>query len=130
MYLMNYDHRSWAVHAGSSYDFDKHAPHIDNGSARPAPVRYTSQEFFDRAWEKVFTKTWLLAGPASDVREPGDWMKFDIGPASFIVVRGDNGGLHAHYHVCPHPGSQLVRDDMGSSEASRGGKAWHNLSKS
>src|SRR3546814_3200477 len=80
MYLMNYDPRSWAVHAGSSYDFDKHAPHIDNGSARPDPVRYTSKEFFDREWEKVFTKTWLLAGPASDVREPGDWMKFDIGP--------------------------------------------------
>src|SRR3546814_2601072 len=70
-------------------------------SARPDPVRYTSKEFFDREWEKVFTKTWLLAGPASDVREPGDWMKFDIGPESFIVVRGDNGGLHAHYNLCP-----------------------------
>lgn len=114
---MNYDPRSWAVHAGSSYDFDKHAPHIDNGSARPDPVRYTSKEFFDQEWEKVFTKTWLLAGPASDVREPGDWMKFDIGPESFIVVRGDNGGLHAHYNVCPHRGSQLVRDDMGSQNS-------------
>src|SRR3546814_13005772 len=55
--------------------------------------------------------------PASDVREPGDWMKFDIGPESFIVVRGDNGGLHAHYNVCPHRGSQLVRDDMGSQNS-------------
>src|SRR3546814_8667124 len=44
-------------------------------------------------------------------------MKFDIGPESFIVVRGDNGGLHAHYNVCPHRGSQLVRDDMGSQNS-------------
>src|SRR3546814_19251129 len=48
---------------------------------------------------------------------PGDWMKFDIGPESFIVVRGDNGGLHAHYNVCPHRGRQLVRDDMGSQNS-------------
>src|SRR3546814_18963949 len=91
MYLMNYDPRSWAVHAGSSYDFDKHAPHIDNDSARPYSVRYTSKEFFDREWEKLFTQTWLLAEPASDASQPGDRMTYDHRPESFIVVRGANG---------------------------------------
>src|SRR3546814_15335964 len=105
MYLMNYDPRSWAVHAGSSYDFDKHAPHIDNGIARPDPVRYTSKEFFDREWVMVFTQTGLLTGPASVWRVPGDWMKFDIGQESFIGVSGDRGGLPAHYNVCPPRGS-------------------------
>jgi phenylpropionate dioxygenase-like ring-hydroxylating dioxygenase large terminal subunit len=111
---MNYDPRGWAVHKDSQHPFDQPAPYVDNGADRPDPSRYVSRAFFDREWEKVFTKTWLLAGPSSDVREPGDWMKFDIGVESFIVVRKDDGGLAAHYNVCPHRGSRLVTTDVGS----------------
>ena len=111
---MNYDPRGWMVHKDSKHPFDQAAPHIDNGSARPDPVRYTSRAFFEAEWEKVFTKTWLFVGPVSDVREPGDWMKFDIGVESFIVVRKEDGGLAAHYNVCPHRGSRLVTGDVGS----------------
>ncbi|MBB4633857.1 aromatic ring-hydroxylating oxygenase subunit alpha [Sphingosinicella soli] len=114
---MNYDPRSWAVHANSTHDFDKPAPHIDNGSTRPDPSRYTSKAFFEQEWEKVFTKTWLLAGPASDVPEPGDWMKFDIAAESFIIVRAADGTLRAHYNVCPHRGSRLVNSEMGSQSS-------------
>lgn len=115
--MVNYDPRSWAVHKDSEHPFDRHAEPIDNGSERPDPSRYTSKEFFDREWEKVFTKTWLLAGPSSDLQEAGDWFKFDIGPESFIVVRLDDGSLAAHYNVCPHRGSQLVTTEMGSQDS-------------
>jgi phenylpropionate dioxygenase-like ring-hydroxylating dioxygenase large terminal subunit len=114
---MNYDMRSWAVHQGSQHPFDMPAPYIDNGSARPDPSRYVDPCFAAAEWEKVFTKTWLLAGPSCDVREPGDWMKFDIGVESFIVVRKPDGELAAHYNVCPHRGSRLVLDDVGSQNS-------------
>jgi len=65
----------------------------------------------------VFTKAWLLAGPSADVREAGDWMKFDTGAESFIVVRADDGTLKAHYNVCPHRGSRLVSGDVGSQSS-------------
>ena len=111
---MNYDPRSWKVHA-------RLFPHVRRSRPadrqrqrdRPDPARYYDPAFARDEWDKVFTKTWLLAGPASDVREPGDWMKFDIGVESFIIVRADDGTLKAHYNVCPHRGSRLVADDRG-----------------
>jgi len=114
---MNYDVRSWAVHKDSQHPFDTPAPHIDNGAERPDPKRYTSPQVFHDEWEKVFARTWLLAGPSSDVREAGDWMKFDIGVESFIVVRKEDGGLAAHYNVCSHRGSQLVTTELGSQSS-------------
>ena len=114
---MNYDPRSWAVHKGSDHPFDRAAPTIDNGTARPDPSRYTAPAQFVREWGKVFAQAWLLAAPASDLAEPGDWVKFDIGPESFIVVRQEDGAVAAHYNVCPHRGSRLVTGDMGSQDS-------------
>ncbi|ABQ68619.1 Rieske (2Fe-2S) domain protein [Rhizorhabdus wittichii RW1] len=113
---MNYDRRGWAVHKDSTHPFDAPAAHVDNGAARPDPARYTSRAFAREEWEKVFAQAWLMAGPVSDVREPGDWMRFDIGVESFIIVRTADGGLAAHYNVCPHRGSRLVQDDVGSQD--------------
>lgn len=114
---MNYDPRSWTVHKGSDHPFDQPAPPIDNGTARPDPARYTSPEFFAREWEDVFARTWQLAAPSSDIPEPGDWVKFDTGPESFIVVRQADGSVAAHYNVCPHRGSRLVTGEMGSQNS-------------
>lgn len=110
---MNYDPRGWGVHKDSKHSFDEAAPYIDNGTDRPDPARYIDPEFAKAEWEKVFTKTWLLAGPSSDAREPDDWFKFDIGVESFIIIRQEDGTLAAHYNVCPHRGSRLVLGDFG-----------------
>lgn len=107
----------WRVHGGAPHPFNAPAPRIDNGTARVTPERYTSRAFAEREWEQVFARTWLLACPSSDVREPGDFARFDIGRESFIVARGDDGALHAHYNVCPHRGSRLVLGDNGSLSA-------------
>ncbi|AXB78406.1 SRPBCC family protein [Novosphingobium sp. P6W] len=114
---MNYDPRSWAVHKGSEHPFDKPAAAIDNGAERLDPSRYTSPEFFAREWDEVFARTWLLAAPSSDLVDAGDWVKFDIGPESFIVVRQEDGSVAAHYNVCPHRGSRLVTGEMGSQDS-------------
>lgn len=114
---MNYDPRSWTVHAGSIHPFDQPAPHIDNGAACPDPSRYVDPAFAAAEWDRVFTRTWLLAGPASDVRTPGDWMRFNIGVESFIIVRGDDDVVRAHYNVCPHRGSRLVSGDTGAQSS-------------
>jgi len=111
---MNFDFRLWEIHTGAPHPFNDRAPPIDNGTGRPTPERYHSRAFADAEWERVFAKSWLLACPVSDVREPGDFVRFDIGRESFIIVRGEDGDVHAHYNVCPHRGSRLVLDDFGS----------------
>ena len=111
---MNFAHRLWDIHTGTPHPFNDRAAPIDNGTGRVGPDRYHDAEFAAREWDRVFARNWLLACTVSDVREPGDFARFDIGPESFIVVRGDDGELHAHYNVCPHRGSRLLLADTGS----------------
>jgi len=105
---MKLDFEEWNIHVGTPHAFNERAPRIDNGTERPDPRRYYDRDFMREEWEKVFCKSWLLACSVSDVAEPGDFYKFDIGPESIIVVRGDDGEVHAHYNACPHRGSRLV----------------------
>jgi phenylpropionate dioxygenase-like ring-hydroxylating dioxygenase large terminal subunit len=115
MTMMKTDFDDWNIHVGTPHPFNERVrPAIDNGTDRPHPRRYHDHAFMREEWEKVFVKSWLLAGPASDIPEEGDFFTFDIGPESFIVVRGTDDAIHAHYNVCPHRGSRLVTTDFGS----------------
>ena len=63
--------------------------------------------------EKLWSNVWLIAGVASDLAEPGDWFRFDIGSQSLIIVRDKDDAVHALYNVCKHRGNELVQDDFG-----------------
>jgi len=111
---MTYHHNLWDIHIGTPHPFNDKAPAIDHGAGRPTPERFHSRSYAEAEWNRVFARSWLLACTVSDVRETGDFARFDIGPESFIVVRAEDGSLKAHYNVCPHRGSQLVLADTGS----------------
>ncbi|QQN75123.1 SRPBCC family protein [Croceicoccus sp. YJ47] len=111
---MKFDFNLWDIHIGNPHPFNERAPRIDNGTGRPDPERYHDRDFAAREWEQVFAKSWLLACPVSDVAEPGDFAKFDIGSESFLIVRGEDGEIRAHYNVCPHRGARLVQADVGA----------------
>lgn len=50
-------------------------------------TRYTSTEFFAREMDKVWTKTWQWACREENLRDVGDFVVYDIGNYSIIVVR-------------------------------------------
>jgi len=77
---------------------------------------YHSREYLQKEWEHLWSKTWNMAGRVSDIAEPGDWFKFDIGPESFIVTRDQNQDIRAYYNVCHHRGSQIVWEDFGKTK--------------
>ena len=111
---MTYHHNLWDIHIGTPHPFNDKAPAIDHGAGRPTPERFHSRSYAEAEWNRVFARSWLLACTVSDVRETGDFARFDIGPESFVVVRAEDGSLKAHYNVCPHRGSRLVLADTGS----------------
>lgn len=88
------------------------APYVDNGTRRVDPSRYYEREFMESEWENMWTKVWLIAGPRSDLRESGDYFRFDIGRESIIVTL-DGDSVRAFYNVCPHRGNQLVLNERG-----------------
>lgn len=79
---------------------------------------YYSPEIMEREWEKLWKKTWIMAGRASDCAEVGDWFKFDLGKESFLIVRSGADTINAFYNVCKHRGNQLVTEDYGKGAKS------------
>ncbi len=75
--------------------------------------RYTSRASFRREWESMWTRVWLLLGRESEIPEPGDWQREDVGPESILMVRQRDGSVHAFYNVCQHRGNRLVTDSNG-----------------
>jgi len=68
--------------------------------------------------DKLWNKAWLIAGVASDIAQPGDWFRFDIGPQSIIIVRSKPDEVNAFYNVCKHRGNELVQEDFGNGATS------------
>lgn len=82
------------------------------GSRIPG-YRYTSREFFEKEWEGMWTKVWLLLGREAELPEPGDWQMEEVGPEEILMVRQANGSVKAFYNVCQHRGNPLVDEKKG-----------------
>ena len=76
--------------------------------------RYTSREFAEQEWEQMWTKVWLLLGRESELPNPGDWQREDVGPESILMVRQQDGSVKAFYNICQHRGNPLVSEEKGS----------------
>jgi phenylpropionate dioxygenase-like ring-hydroxylating dioxygenase large terminal subunit len=106
---------SWQINPNAQADdLEAKQPFIDNGLDVLDPSRYYSPDFMAQEWEKMWTRTWLIAGIETDIPEPGDYSVFRLGRESIIIVRQENGSVKALYNVCAHRGNQLVQNDRGS----------------
>lgn len=120
------DPESFVLEPGAvTADYEAKSPHrLD--ALYPDIAKYravSTRRFIDpaekaREEEQMWSKAWLLAGLASDVREVGDWFRFDIGPQSLIIVRSREDEVHAFYNVCKHRGNELVQEDFGHGATS------------
>ena len=75
--------------------------------------RYLSRDYQAREAAALWPRVWNLVGPTSDVAEPGDYLVFDLGAESVLVVRGDDGALRAFHNVCQHRGRRLREAGCG-----------------
>lgn len=91
------------------------APDPELGTGVIDPRRYTSREFMQLEWERLWTKVWLLGGRELDMPEPGDYIVSEIGPESVLLVRQKDGRIRAFYNVCQHRGNRLRPCGIGSA---------------
>ena len=70
--------------------------------------RYTDVEFLDLELERLFPATWLNACRVDEVEQVGQFVDFEIGGESILVVRSEEG-LRAFFNSCRHRGTRLVR---------------------
>lgn len=79
--------------------------------------RYTTPEFMQIEWERIWKKVWLLGAVESDLREPGDFVATEIGRESVLIVRQADGSVRAFYNVCLHRGNRLRPTGVGSTDS-------------
>ena len=70
---------------------------------------YTSQAWFDRERELIFSRTWACAGFAEDLTEPGQYLSVQAGLNNIFVVMDGDRRLRAFHNICRHRGTQLIR---------------------
>jgi Rieske 2Fe-2S family protein len=89
-------------------------------SARLVPTLngsyYRDPEVLQREFERIFLRSWVLAGREEQLAEIGDYFTFELGPESVLVVRGRDAALRAFYNVCRHRGSRLCSETTGRFE--------------
>jgi choline monooxygenase len=73
------------------------------------PAAYTSDAFFAIERERVFGRSWVAAGCAAQLSDPGDALVVDVAGRSIFIIRTGTGELRAFYNVCRHRGTRLLR---------------------
>ena len=58
--------------------------------------------------QRIFERTWQLAGHVSQLPQPGSYLTAQAGTQPVLVVRDEDGSIRAYRNVCRHRGSRLL----------------------
>lgn len=84
---------------------------------RPGEVHrdvYTSQAVFDLEMARLFTRTWVYVGHASQVAGIGDFFTTTIGTAPVVMVRHTDRTIRVLHNRCPHKGTRVANEMCGN----------------
>jgi nitrite reductase/ring-hydroxylating ferredoxin subunit len=71
-------------------------------------ARYTSPEFARLELDRLWSRVWQIACREEELPEPGDFVEYEIGDQSILVVRGEGGTIAAFHNACLHRGTRLA----------------------
>jgi Rieske 2Fe-2S family protein len=74
---------------------------------------YTDPDVFRRELDVFYLDSWICAGRAEWIPEPGDFFLCEVAGESIIVTRDLQGEVRAHYNVCRHRGTRLCTEREG-----------------
>jgi len=75
---------------------------------------YVSHEYARAEGDKLWSKVWLHAGRVEEIQEVGDYLTFDVGEDSIVMVRSAPDTIKAYHNVCSHRGRRLVDTPPGA----------------
>jgi len=91
-----------------------------NGRPQVQKAEYLSKDFAELEDTQLWPKVWQVACHETEVARVGDYVTYDVGNESVIIVRTEDDGLKAYHNVCPHRGRALT-DGNGSTKEFRCG---------
>ena len=75
--------------------------------ALPAWV-YDHAELNRLEFERVLLPSWQIVCHVNSIAKPGDFVTFDFGPESVLVMRDRDGSIRGFHNVCRHRGARLL----------------------
>ena len=78
------------------------------------PASDYSEEFHRLEMERVWPRVWQIACREEEIPHVGNYVNYEIGHESILVVRSAPDSIKAFYNVCPHRGRRLRDDARGT----------------
>ena len=80
---------------------------IEEASGPPSAV-YTDSEWLALEQERIFARSWVFAGAAAELGDPGHQLPTRVAGAPVVLVRTGDGEIKGFHNVCRHRGAVLV----------------------
>ena len=78
---------------------------------------FVSPEYARAEADRLWAKVWQHAGRVEEIPEPGDYITYEVGEDSILIVRTAAGAIKAYHNVCPHRGRRLIDTPPGENRA-------------
>lgn len=91
-----------------------HPDQADHAVKIPASA-YADTDQYQREIAQIYLRQPLLVALACEVREPGDFVAYDLVGRPLLIVRGDDGNVRTLLNVCRHRGPKVTDGTCGSA---------------
>ena len=98
-------------------DFEQYRVGRDGPNTLPNN-RFTSKEFMQLEYDKLWPYVWQMVGREDEVPKVGDYMEYGIGPYTILIIRSAPNTIKALSNTCRHRGRQL-REGRGNAKEIR-----------
>ena len=85
---------------------------------------FVSPEYARAEADRLWSKVWQVAGRVEEIPKPGDYITYEIGEDSILIVRTAPTAIKAYHNVCPHRGRRLIDTPPGENRACGNKKAF------
>lgn len=99
------------------------APRVDyDALIQPERVHgslYTDPDVFADELERIWYRTWVFVGHASEIPEPNDYIRKKLGLQDVIMTRDKAGEIHLLLNRCAHRANLVCDEPSGNSGSFR-----------
>jgi phenylpropionate dioxygenase-like ring-hydroxylating dioxygenase large terminal subunit len=80
---------------------------------------YTDPRIFADELARIWYRTWVYVGHLSEIPEPGDYVRKNIGLQDVIMTRDADGRVHLLFNRCAHRANLVCEAERGNSKSFR-----------
>jgi len=76
---------------------------------------YSDPAIYEADLRLVWRCGWLFAAHSCQIAKPGQYVTLPVDKDSILLIRGDDGAVHAMHNVCRHRGTLICSESSGSA---------------